>query len=158
MSGDRFFLQLRHEAGPPVVNPGAAREAQCDADGNLLVAGSLSPGPPVPPPAPTTGPSPIDFDTVTGVINAAPCRLYQFTACNENAFGLWLLIIDQDTEPGDDEQAMWSVFVPGGTSFAQNFVSAPQLVQGLSFAWSLRPRYVYFPPTFSGSSLSVAYF
>lgn len=156
MSGDRIFLQLRHFAGPPVVNPGAAKVAQCDDEGNLLVAGTFSPGPPTPVAAPDTATS--EFDTVTDVLVAEPCRLYQVRASNENAWGLWLLIINLATLPGDDEEGVWSIFVPAASSVAEVFTAPLGMTAGVAYAWSLRPKHVYFPPVFTGSAVSVATF
>jgi hypothetical protein len=156
MSGDHTFIQLRHYAGPPSVLPGAAKVAQCDDEGNLLVAGTFSPGPPEPVAAPVT--TVADFDTVAGNLIATACRCYQVRASNDQSVGMWLLLIDLATEPGDDDEAVWSMFVPAAGSTGDVFTSPIALVNGLSYSWSLRPKYVYLPPVFAGCSVSVATF
>ena len=155
MSGDRFFLQLRNPSGgTPTVGTNAAYVATCDDTGALRVVGSFTPTPPGPADPPVT--TVTEPDTIAGNVIAEPVRLYQLRANNENAAGLYLCVCDMASEPGDDDEAVWSVFVPGGTSQAEAFTSPLGLDVGLSYAWSHSPRHVILPAEFTGSSVSFA--
>lgn len=156
MSGDRIFLQLKHFAGPPTVAPQAAKVAQCDDEGRLLVAATVTPLPPEPAPPPTS--TVVDYDVIADNLIPTPCRLYQARASNDTAWGMFLVLCDMATEPGDDDEAVWSMFVPAGESVGEVFTSPLSLAVGLSFAWSLKPKYIALPPVFSGCSVSVATF
>lgn len=158
MSGDRVFLQLYREGVVPAVNPNAAHVAQCDDAGRLLVSATVVPAPPTPPAAPSTYAAPPD--TTSGVAHVGAARVWQLRASNENSYGLWLVVVDQATAPGDDDAGLWPVFVPAGSSVAEVFPAPLGVAAGLAWAWSLKPTLLLLPtaPVFTGSSVAFAYY